>query len=186
MEIKVTDMKIGRNADKKIDNGGIVARSTLLVNNMFLVNDVNLVSGKNGLCVLMPSIKRENGDFQDFALFNSKEERDKVTVLIMKEYMNRISILNEPYTKGMEVNLFIDERGKQKAYATVVIEGKMRINRIRVMEGENGLYVSMPKKKDAWGNYHEVVSMPTPESYRALNELVLHEYFRQYKLKKTA
>lgn len=186
MEIKVTDMKIGRNADKKIDNGGIVARSTLLVNNMFLVNDVNLVSGKNGLCVLMPSLKRENGDFQDFALFNSKEERDKVTVLIMKEYMNRISILNEPYTKGMEVNLFIDERGKQKAYATVVIEGKMRINRIRVMEGENGLYVSMPKKKDAWGNYHEVVSMPTPEAYRALNELVLHEYFRQYKLKKTA
>lgn len=186
MEIKVTDMKIGRNADKKIDNGGIVASSTLLVNNMFLVNDVNLVSGKNGLCVLMPSIKRENGDFQDFALFNSKEERDKVTVLIMKEYMNRISILNEPYTKGMEVNLFIDERGKQKAYATVVIEGKMRINRIRVMEGENGLYVSMPKKKDAWENYHEVVSMPTPEAYRALNELVLHEYFRQYKLKKTA
>jgi len=186
MEIKVTDMKIGRNADKKIDNGGIVASSTLLVNNMFLVNDVNLVSGKNGLCVLMPSIKRENGDFQDFALFNSKEERDKVTVLIMKEYMNRISILNEPYTKGMEVNLFIDERGKQKAYATVVIEGKMRINRIRVMEGENGLYVSMPKKKDAWENYHEVVSMPTPEAYRALNELVLHEYFIQYKLKKTA
>ena len=186
MEIKVTDMKIGRDAEKKIDNGGIVASSTLLVNNMFLVNDVNLVSGKNGLCVLMPGIKRENGDFQNFALFNSKEERDKVTVLIMKEYMNRISILNEPYTKGMEVNLFIDERGKQKAYATVVIEGKMRINRIRVMEGENGLYVSMPKKKDAWGNYHEVVSMPTPESYRALNELVLHEYFRQYKLKKTA
>lgn len=186
MEIKVTDMKIGRDAEKKIDNGGIVASTTLLVNNMFLVNDVNLVSGKNGLCVLMPSIKKENGDFQDFALFNSKEERDKVTVLIMKEYMNRISILNEPYTKGMEVNLFIDERGKQKAYATVVIEGKMRINRIRVMEGENGLYVSMPKKKDAWGNYHEVVSMPTPEAYRALNELVLHEYFRQYKLKKTA
>lgn len=186
MEIKVTGMKISRNADKKIDNGGIVASTTLLVNNMFLVNDVNLVSGKNGLCVLMPSIKKKNGDFQDFALFNSKEERDKVTVLIMKEYMNRISILNEPYTKGMEVNLFIDERGKQKAYATVVIEGKMRINRIRVMEGENGLYVSMPKKKDAWGNYHEVVSMPTPEAYRALNELVLHEYFRQYKLKKTA
>ena len=186
MEIKVTDMKIGRNAEKKIDNGGIVASSTLLVNNMFLVNDVNLVSGKNGLCVLMPSLKRENGDFQDFALFNSKEERDKVTVLIMKEYMNRISILNEPYTKGMEVNLFIDERGKQKAYATVVIEGKMRINRIRVMEGKNGLYVSMPKKKDAWGNYHEVVSMPTPEAYRALNELVLHEYFRQCELKKTA
>ena len=186
MEIKVTDMNISRNADKKIDNGGIVASSTLLVNNMFLVNDVNLVSGKNGLCVLMPSIKRENGDFQDFALFNSKEERDKVTVLIMKEYMNRISILNEPYTKGMEVNLFIDERGKQKAYATVVIEGKMRINRIRVMEGENGLYVSMPRKKDAWGNFKEAVSMPTPEAYRALNELVLHEYFRQYKLKKTA
>ena len=59
MEIKVTDMKISRNADKKIDNGGIVASSTLLVNNMFLVNDVNLVSGKNGLCVLMPRLKKE-------------------------------------------------------------------------------------------------------------------------------
>lgn len=99
----------------------------------------------------MPSLKKENGDFQDFALFNSKEERDKVTVLIMKEYMNRISILNEPYTKGMEVNLFIDERGKQKAYATVVIEGKMRINRIRVMEGENGLLCFNAKEKRCLG-----------------------------------
>ena len=62
----------------------------------------------------------------------------------------------------------------------------MRINRIRVMEGEKGLYVSMPKKKDSWGNYHEVISLPTPEAYRALNELILNEYFRQKDLKKTA
>lgn len=186
MEIKVTDMKINRNAEEKYDKGGLIASSTILVNNMFLINDVNLVSGKYGLCVLMPGIRKENGDIQDYAFFTTKEEREKISVLVMKEYMNRISLLNEPYTKGMEVNLFIDERGKQKAYATVVIEGKIRINRIRVMEGEKGLYVSMPKKKDAWGNYHEVISLPTPEAYRALNELILNEYFRQKDLKKIA
>ena len=58
MEIKVTDMKISRNADKKIDNGGIVASSTLLVNNMFLINEVNLVSVKNVLSVLMTGMKK--------------------------------------------------------------------------------------------------------------------------------
>lgn len=179
-------MKINRNAEEKYDKGGLIASSTILVNNMFLINDVNLVSGKYGLCVLMPEIRKENGDIQDYAFFTTKEEREKISVLVMKEYMNRISLLNEPYTKGMEVNLFIDERGKQKAYATVVIEGKMRINRIRVMEGEKVLYVSMPKKKDSWGNYHEVISLPTPEAYRALNQLILNEYFRQKDLKKTA
>ena len=186
MEIKVTGMKINRNSDEKYDNGGLVASSTILVNNMFLINGVNLVSGKNGLCVLMPGLKKEDGNIQDYAFFSTKEEREKITILVMKEYLNRITFLNEPYTENIEVNLFIDERGKQKAYATVVIEGKMRINRIRVMEGENGLYVSMPKKKDFWENYHEVISLPTPEAYRALNEIVLNEYFRQKKLQKTA
>ena len=62
----------------------------------------------------------------------------------------------------------------------------MKINRNAEEKYEKGLYVSMPKKKDAWGNYHEVISLPTPEAYRALNELILNEYFRQKDLKKTA
>ena len=59
MEIKVTDMKINRNAEEKYEKGGLIASSTILVNNMFLINDVNLVSGKYGLCVLMPGIRKE-------------------------------------------------------------------------------------------------------------------------------
>ena len=114
MEIKVTDMKINRNAEEKYDKGGLIASSTILVNNMFLINDVNLVSGKYGLCVLMPGIRKENGDIQDYAFFTTKEEREKISVLVMKEYMNRISLLNEPYTKGMEVNLFIAKEVSKK------------------------------------------------------------------------
>lgn len=186
MEILVKDMRIDRRAEDKIDNGGIVASATILVNNTFVISNVNLVSGKNGLCVLMPGMQKEDGRYQDYAFFNTKEERDKLTVLIMKEYMNRTSFLNEPYLKDMKVNLYINESGNQKAYATIVIGEKMHINRIRVMSGPDGLFVSMPKYKDALGNYHEIISLPTPDAYRAVTELVLKEYFRQLEMIKAA
>ena len=57
MEVIVKDMKIDKNANDNIDNGGRIATATLLINNMFLIHCVTLVSGKNGIFVSMPSIK---------------------------------------------------------------------------------------------------------------------------------
>lgn len=81
MEIKVTGMKINRNSDEKYDNGGLVASSTILVNNMFLINGVNLVSGKNGLCVLMPGLKKEDGNIQDYAFLVLRKKEKKLQSL---------------------------------------------------------------------------------------------------------
>lgn len=47
MEVIVKDMKIDKNANDNIDNGGRIATATLLINNMFLIHGVTLVSGKN-------------------------------------------------------------------------------------------------------------------------------------------
>ena len=51
MEVIVKDMKIDKNANDNIDNGGRIATATLLINNMFLIHCVTLVSGKNGIFV---------------------------------------------------------------------------------------------------------------------------------------
>ena len=89
MEVIVKDMKIDKNANDNIDNGGRIATATLLINNMFLIHCVTLVSGKNGIFVSMPSIKKSDGSYQDYAFFTTKEEREKAhqdLINIMKEY----------------------------------------------------------------------------------------------------
>ena len=171
--------KIDKNANDNIDNGGRIATATLLINNMFLIHCVTLVSGKNGIFVSMPSIKKSDGSYQDYAFFTTKEEREKITMLVMKEYLNRVSFFNEPIASNMKVNLFLEEKGKQKAYATVVVDEKMNINRIRVMEGKDGLFVSMPQYKDRHGEYQTVICPASSEAYAAITNLVMNEYIRQ-------
>ena len=100
-------------------------------------------------------------------------------MLVMKEYLNRVSFFNEPIASNMKVNLFLEEKGKQKAYATVVVDEKMNINRIRVMEGKDGLFVSMPQYKDRHGEYQTVICPASSEAYAAITNLVMNEYIRQ-------
>ncbi len=179
MEIKIKEMWIDKNASENMDNGGKIGSAVILVDNTFLIHGVTLVSGKNGIFVSMPSIKKEDGSYQDYAFFTTQEEREKITILMMKEYMNRTSFLLDPVVSHMSVNLYVEERGKQKAYATVVVDGKMNINRIRVMEGENGLFVSMPQFKDQKGEYHSVISPASSAACEEIKNLVMEEYYLQ-------
>ncbi len=186
MEVIVKEMRIDKNANDNIDNGGRIATATLLINNMFLIHGVTLVSGKNGIFVSMPSIKKSDGSYQDYVFFTTKEEREKITMLVMKDYLNRVSFFNEPITSNMKVNLFLEEKGKQKAYATVVVDEKFNINRIRVMEGKDGLFVSMPQYKDRHGEYQAVICPASSEAYAAITKLVMSEYIRQTETKNEA
>ncbi|MBR3241408.1 MAG: septation protein SpoVG family protein [Parasporobacterium sp.] len=63
-----------------------------------------------------------------------------------------------------------------KAYASVVIDDSIAINRVRVLEGRNGLFVSLPALKGADGQYRDIAHPVTSEGRKQLNQAVLDAY----------
>ncbi|MDP8216015.1 MAG: SpoVG family protein [Candidatus Kaelpia imicola] len=63
-----------------------------------------------------------------------------------------------------------------KAFADVVISGQMLVKGVRVVEGKDGLFVSMPQNQGKDGKWHEIVSLLDDELKQALQEAVLEAF----------
>ena len=75
-------------------------------------------------------------------------------------------------TVDMSVNIRHIPNGKSLlATASVTLGGCFA-----VCEGKNGVFVSMPQRKDANGKYHDVCFPTTAEMRQAINAAVLGEY----------
>lgn len=65
--------------------------------------------------------------------------------------------------------------GRTKAFATVTIDNALVIHDLRVVNGQNGLFVSMPSKK-VGAQYFDISHPITTEAYRILSGAVLNQY----------
>ena len=82
---------------------------------------------------------------------------------------------NTPSIKA-QIDALVDrEGGKTKAFASATIGGAFAVHGIRVMEGENGLFVSMPSRKDG-EDYREVFHPITAEAREELSKEILDAY----------
>ncbi len=70
------------------------------------------------------------------------------------------------------------EDGNLLAFASVTLGGCFAVKGIRVMDGEKGVFVAMPDKKDAKGEYRDICFPTTPEMRQAVHTAVLGEYQR--------
>ena len=68
------------------------------------------------------------------------------------------------------------EDGNLLAFANITLGGCFAVRGIRVMDSEKGVFVAMPDKKNAKGEYHDVCFPTTAEMRQALNTAVLTEY----------
>ena len=68
------------------------------------------------------------------------------------------------------------EDGNLLAFANVTLGGCFAVRGIRVMDSEKGVFVAMPDKKNAKGEYHDICFPTTAEMRQALNTAVLTEY----------
>ena len=64
---------------------------------------------------------------------------------------------------------------KTKAFADVSI-GSFIIKGLKVLEGKNGLFLSMPQEKAKDGKWYETVFPVTKEARKSLTEVVLEAY----------
>ena len=55
-------------------------------------------------------------------------------------------------------------------------EGKMKAVDIKVIEGEKGLFIAMPSKKSADGEYRDIAHPINTETRAMLESIILEEY----------
>lgn len=71
----------------------------------------------------------------------------------------------------------LDGESKIKAFADVSI-GDFIIKGLKVLDGKNGLFLSMPREKAKDGKWYDTVFPVTKEARKSLNDLVLEAYQR--------
>lgn len=66
--------------------------------------------------------------------------------------------------------------GNIKAFAHIVLNGVLRLNSLKVVKGENGLFVGYPAEKGKDGQYYNIVNPITRETRNLIQDIVLANY----------
>ncbi|MCL2496493.1 MAG: septation regulator SpoVG [Clostridiales bacterium] len=66
--------------------------------------------------------------------------------------------------------------GKMKAIVSITLDDAFVIHDIKVVEGQNGLFVAMPSRKTASGEFRDIAHPITQEARSAIQEKVLETY----------
>jgi stage V sporulation protein G len=68
--------------------------------------------------------------------------------------------------------------GKMRAYASVTLDDEFVVHEMRVIDGPNGLFVAMPSRRSADGEFRDIAHPITPEARQYIQSAVL-EAFQQ-------
>ncbi|MGL5243754.1 MAG: septation regulator SpoVG [Sarcina sp.] len=80
--MQITDVRI-----RKISTEGkMKAIVSITFENEFVIHDIKVIEGQNGLFIAMPSRKTPDGEFKDIAHPINTETREKVQKAILSEY----------------------------------------------------------------------------------------------------
>ncbi len=70
----------------------------------------------------------------------------------------------------------VEDAGKMKAIASIIIDECFAIHGIRIIEGDNGLFTAMPSRKTNDGKYHDIAHPVTQECRSMIEEAIIKAY----------
>lgn len=88
--MKITEVKVFA-----INEDRLKAYVSITFDDCFVVRDLKIIQGPNGLFVAMPSKKRKDGQFRDIAHPLNKETRNEIEDLIFDAYKKELQSLGE-------------------------------------------------------------------------------------------
>ena len=65
---------------------------------------------------------------------------------------------------------------RMRGIANVVLDDAFAIHDIRIIEGDNGLFIAMPSRKTATGGYKDIAHPINPEVRKQFQDAILEEY----------
>lgn len=80
--MEITDVRVR----KVTAEGKMKAIVSVTFDNEFVVHDIKVIEGQNGLFIAMPSRKTPDGEFKDIAHPINTQTREKIQKFILDEY----------------------------------------------------------------------------------------------------
>lgn len=68
------------------------------------------------------------------------------------------------------------ENGRLKAYATVVFDDCFIVRDLKVIEGEKGLFISMPSRRRKDGSFRDIVHPLNADTRKMIEDSIIKEY----------
>jgi len=68
------------------------------------------------------------------------------------------------------------KESKMKAVVSITIDDEFVVHDIKVVEGEKGLFIAMPSRKTADGEYRDIAHPINSETRSAIQDIVLEAY----------
>jgi stage V sporulation protein G len=70
----------------------------------------------------------------------------------------------------------IEKEGKMKAVVSITIDEEFVVHDIKVIEGEQGLFIAMPSRKAADGEYRDIAHPINSGTRERIQQIVLERY----------
>jgi stage V sporulation protein G len=81
-KVQITDVRLRRVNSE----GRMKAIASITIDNEFVVHDIRVIDGNNGMFVAMPSKRTPDGEFRDIAHPISSTTREKIQAAVLAEY----------------------------------------------------------------------------------------------------
>jgi len=72
----------------------------------------------------------------------------------------------------------LSEDGKMKAIVSVTFDDAFVVHDIKIIEGQNGLFIAMPSRKVSEGDYRDIAHPINMETRSTLQDIIFTEYER--------
>lgn len=104
--MEITEVKVFPVSEEKLK-----AFVSIVLDSCFMVNDIKVIRGKEGLFISMPSRKKKNGEFKDVAHPLNNETRRAIEIQVLDEYERVLRERGEEPEVGRRLLKIDDEPG---------------------------------------------------------------------------
>ena len=77
------------------------------------------------------------------------------------------------------VNVLVNSENKVKAMASVTFDNVFMVTGIKVVGGQNGVFISMPQRRNASGEYKDICFPKTADFRKEITEKIIEEYNKE-------
>lgn len=82
---------------------------------------------------------------------------------------------------NVRVRVVEKENSKMRGFASVTIDNQFVVHDIRILEGDNGLFLAMPSKQTGVGEYRDIAHPINQEARKIFTDAILSEYEAELK-----
>lgn len=80
---------------------------------------------------------------------------------------------------NVRVRVVEKENSKMRGFASVTLDDMFAVHDIRILEGDNGLFLAMPSKQIGEGEYKDIAHPINQEARQMFSDAIIEEYKKE-------